>query len=103
MAWARAATARALGDALHHSLAGEKLANGFDLGMFLELVSQPSVKLFSHSGGIFIFAFLYFLFLLFVMPGIIAVYLEDRTLTSGEFFGAAGNFSGRSCGWHCGR
>jgi len=85
-------TARALGDALHHSLAGEKLANGFDLGMFLELVSQPSVKLFSHSGGIFIFAFVYLLFLLFVTPGIIAVYLEDRTFTTGEFFGAAGNF-----------
>lgn len=85
-------TARTLGSALHHSLAGEKLSNGFDLGMFLELVTQPDVKLFSHSGGIILFAVLYFLFLLFVAPGIIAAYLEDRRLTTGEFFGAAGAF-----------
>jgi hypothetical protein len=84
--------ARAAGNALHHSLASEKLANGFDLGMFLELVSQPDVKLFSHSGGIFIFACLYFLFLLFIMPGVIAAYFEDRRLATGEFFAAAGNF-----------
>ncbi len=84
--------ARTLGHALHHSLAGEKLAHGFDLGMFLELVSQPDVKLFSHSGGIFLFAALYFLFLLFVTPGIIASYLEDRRFTTGEFFGTAGTF-----------
>ncbi len=60
--------------------------------MFLELVTQPGVKLFSHSGGIVLFAALYFLFLLFVTPGIIAVYLEDRKFTTGEFFGAVGSF-----------
>ena len=85
-------TARALGSALHHSLAGEKLTDHVDLGMFLELVSQPSVKLFSHSGGVLLFACLYFLFLLFITPGVISVYLEDRTLTTGEFFEAAGSF-----------
>jgi hypothetical protein len=84
--------ARALGGALHHSLAGERLANTFDVGMFLELVSQPDVKLFSHSGGIALFAALYFLFLLFVTPGIIAVYLQDRKFSTAEFFGAAGSF-----------
>ena len=50
------------------------------------------MKLFSHSGGIFLFAALYFLFLLFVTPGIISVYLGDRRFTTGEFFGAAGSF-----------
>jgi hypothetical protein len=85
-------TARALGSALHHSLAGEKLTSHVDLGMFVELVSQPSVKLFSHSGGVLLFAGLYFLFLIFITPGIISVYLEDRALTTGEFFGAAGTF-----------
>jgi hypothetical protein len=85
-------TARALGSALHHSLAGQRLTNQFDLGMFLELVSQPSVKLFSHSGGVLLFACLYFLFLLFITPGVISVYLEDRALTTGEFFEAAGTF-----------
>lgn len=85
-------TARALGSALHHSLAGEKLTGHFDLGMFLELVSQPDVKLFSHSGGVLLFACLYFLFLLFITPGVISAYIEDGALTTGEFFGAAGSF-----------
>ena len=84
--------ARALGGALHHSLAGERLTTHFDLGMFAELVSQPDVKLFSHSGGVLLFAGLYFLFLLFITPGIISVYFEDRRLTTGEFFGTAGTF-----------
>ncbi len=85
-------TARALGSALHHSLAGERLTSHVDLGMFLELVSQPSVKLFSHFGGVLLFACLYFLFLLFITPGVISVYFEDRKLTTGEFFEAAGTF-----------
>lgn len=85
-------TARALGGALHHSLAGQRLANHVDLGMFLELVSQPSVRLFSHSGGVLLFACLYFLFLLFITPGIISVYFEDRALSTGDFFEAAGTF-----------
>lgn len=85
-------TARTLGRALHHSLAGEKLARGFDVGIFLELVTQPDVRLFSNSGAMFIFAGFYFLFLLFITPGIISVYLEDRRFTTGEFFGAAGAF-----------
>ena len=85
-------TARALGSALHHSLAGERLTNRVDLGIFLELVSQPRVKLFSHSSGVILFACLYFLFLLFIMPGIISVYYEGRKLTTGEFFMVAGTF-----------
>ncbi len=85
-------TARALGNALHHSLAGEKLVNSFDLGMFSELVSQPSVRLFSYSGGVFLFAALYFLFLLFVTPGIIEAYLAERRLTTVEFFAISGGF-----------
>ncbi len=85
-------TARALGGALHHSLAGERLAKGFDLGIFIALLSQPDVRLFSHSGGVFLFAALYLLFLLFIMPGVISVYLENGRLTTGEFFGAAGTF-----------
>ena len=84
--------ARTLSDALSHSLAGQKLTNGFDVGMFLELVTQPDVQLMRHVGSSIIFAALFFLFMLFVTPGIIAVYLEDRRFTTGEFFGAAGRF-----------
>jgi hypothetical protein len=85
-------TARALGSALHHSLAGQRLTNTLDLGMFLELVTQPDVKLFSHSGGLLLFAGLYFVFLLFVSPGIISAYFEEQRLTAGAFFAAAGTF-----------
>jgi len=85
-------TARAAASALHHRLAGERLASRFDLGILAELVSQPSVKLFRHSHGILPFAAFYFLFLLFIMPGIVSVYLEDRRLTTGEFFAAVGEF-----------
>ncbi len=85
-------TARVLGSALHHSLAGQKLTNTFDVGMFLELVKQPDVKLFSQSDGVLLFACLYFLFLLFITPGVISAYLEDRALATGEYFGAAGTF-----------
>jgi len=84
--------ARALSHALHHSLAGERLANTFDLGIFAELVSQPEVKLFSHSSGIALFAGIYFLFLLFITPGIVSVYVEDRKFTTGEFCEAAGSY-----------
>jgi hypothetical protein len=85
-------TAKAAGGALRHSLAGQKLADGFDLGMFAELVTQPDVRLLSHSGSVFIFACLYFLFFLFVTPGIVSVYLQDRRLSNGEFFSVAGEF-----------
>ena len=85
-------TARAAGGALRHSLAGQKLADGFDLGMFVELITQPDVKLLSHSGSMFIFAAFYFLFVLFITPGILSVYLQDRRLSNGEFFSAAGEF-----------
>jgi len=84
--------ARALGHALHHNLAGEKLTNTFDLGIFAELVTQPDVKLFGHSGGIAVFAGIYVLFLLFATPGIVSVYMEDRRFTTGEFCQAAGSY-----------
>jgi hypothetical protein len=85
-------TARAAAGALHHSLAGDRLANRFDLGMLAEMVRQPSVKLFGHSHGVVLFAAFYSLFLLFLTPGIVTVYLEDRRFSSGEFFGAVGEF-----------
>lgn len=84
--------AKTLGAALHHSLAGEKLARGFDLGMLMELASQPEVKLFSHVGLSFLFAGIYFLFLLLVTPGIVTVYIEDRSFSTGDFLGACGAF-----------
>lgn len=78
--------------ALGHSLAGRELYRRFDVGMFFELVDQPDVNLFRSAPSSFIFAVLFLLFMLFVNGGILAVYFEDRKLTTGEFFGASGGF-----------
>jgi hypothetical protein len=81
-----------LQEVLGHSLAGRPLTNGFDFGMFLELVRVPESNLFgSHASSLHV-AFLFFLFMLFVTGGILTVYREDRKLKTGEFFGASGAF-----------
>src|SRR5579875_539485 len=78
--------------ALAHSLAGAKLSNGFDVGMFFELVRLPSVNLFSFTANSLLFAFVFFIFMLFVTGGILETYRQDRRLGSGDFFAASGAF-----------
>ncbi len=87
-----AGAAGALHDALHHSLAGQPLIDRFDLGMFLELVNRPEVNLMQYAGSSYLFAGLFFLFMLFISGGIVEVYWRDRKLTTGEFFAASGAF-----------
>src|SRR5215469_16394116 len=77
---------------LRHSLAGEDLTKGFDLGMFLELVSVPAANLMRSTTSSLLFALLFPLFMLFVTGGILAVYREDRRFSTGEFFAASGAF-----------
>ncbi len=84
--------ARTLSDALSHSLAGKKLSNGFDVGMFMELVVRPEVRLFRSVGTSIVFAALFLLFLLFVTGGILLVYRDERRLSTGEFFEACGRY-----------
>jgi hypothetical protein len=81
-----------LSKVLRYSLAGESLTKGFDLGMYFELTDQPAVNLMRSAGSSVLFALLFPLFMLFVTGGILAVYREDRRLTTGEFFAAAGAF-----------
>src|SRR5215472_12993216 len=77
---------------LKHSLAGESLTKGFDLGMFFELVNVPSANLMRSMGSSLLFALLFPLFMLFVTGGILSVYRQDRRFTTGEFFAASGAF-----------
>ena len=79
-----------LARALHRSLAGQPLAKGFDLGMFLELVRLPNVSLMRSTTGSY--AFLFLLFMLFVSGGILETYRQDSKLTAGDFFAASGAF-----------
>jgi len=78
--------------ALAHSLAGQKLSNGFDLGIFFELFRLPDVELMRYSTSSYVFAGLFFVFMLFVTGGILESYRQDRRLNTGEFFAASGAF-----------
>jgi hypothetical protein len=77
---------------LHHTLAGEKLSRGFSIGMMVELLRLPNVKLMSASTSSYLFAFVFFVFMLFASGGILETYRLDRRLTTGEFFAASGAF-----------
>lgn len=81
-----------LHNALGNSLAGLKLTRGFDLGMMVELMRVPSVNLGRTFGAVYMFAFLFMLFMLFVSGGILESYKQDRKLTTGDFFAASGTF-----------
>lgn len=81
-----------LSHALRHSLAGEKLSKGFDLGMLAELVRLPAVSLMRSTVPSYVMVFLFLLFFLFVSAGIVETYRDDRSLTAGEFFAASGAF-----------
>jgi hypothetical protein len=84
--------AHSLNQALGHSLAGKPLYERFDFAMFLELVDRPQVNLLNSHGLSLISSVLFFLFMLFVAGGIVAVYFEDRKFTTGEFFAASGGY-----------
>ena len=81
-----------LSRALHHSMAGQPLSKGFDLGMFFELLRLPNVSLMRSTTSSYLFAFVFFLFMLFVSGGILETYRQDRGLTTGDFFAASGAF-----------
>ncbi len=78
--------------ALGHSLAGQPLSKGFDVGMFVELIRLPNVRLMSTYTTSYLFAFVFFLFMLFVSGGILETYHLDRKLTTGDFFAASGAY-----------
>ena len=78
--------------ALGHSLAGQKLTNGFALGIFGELLRLPNVNLLRSSATVYIMSCLFLLFMFFVSGGILECYREDRSLSAGEFFAASGAF-----------
>src|SRR5271165_4545137 len=79
--------------ALGHSLAGEQLFKGFDLGMFYELLRVPEVNLFRFTTSSYAFAALFAVFMLFISGGILEVYRQDRRrVDSGDFFATSGAF-----------
>ena len=63
-----------LSRSLGHSMAGEKLIKGFDLGMLDELTRLPNINLMRQTVPSYIMAFLFLLFMLFVSGGILESY-----------------------------
>jgi len=87
--------ARQLNRALRHTLAGEQLFKGFDLGMFYELQRVPEVNLLRFETSSYAFAALFAVFMLFISGGILEVYRQDRRLNTSDFFAASGAFCWR--------
>jgi hypothetical protein len=80
------------GAVLDHSLESAKLANGFDVGTFIELLSKPEIDIVALMRGSVIFSYLFFFFMLFIIGGILTAYREDRRLSTAEFFEASGGY-----------
>jgi hypothetical protein len=78
--------------ALGHSLAAQRLTHRFDLGIFAELFRLPDVSLSRFTTGSYLFALIFFVFMLFVSGGVLETYRDDRRLTTGEFFAASGAY-----------
>ncbi|HEX6880318.1 MAG TPA: hypothetical protein VF135_08140 [Terriglobales bacterium] len=81
-----------LGNVLNKSLHSAGIANRFDMGVFIELIAKPEISLGPLMGGTLVFPWLFFLFMLFVIGGILTAYREDRRLTTSEFFEASGGY-----------
>jgi hypothetical protein len=81
-----------IGHALNHSLAGQQLTTRFDLGMYVELMRLPEVDISRYDPAVGVSVFVFFLFMLFALGGILESYRQDRRLTTGEFFAASGAF-----------
>ncbi len=85
--------ARELNRALRHTLAGEQLFKGFDLGMFYELQRLPEVNPLRFKTSAYAFAALFAMFMLFVSGGILETYRQGRRRISvGDFFAVSGAF-----------
>ncbi len=77
---------------LDTSMHSAGLANGFNVGTFAELLSRPDINMTALMRGSVLYSYLFFLFMLFIVGGILTAYREDRRLSTGEFFGASGDY-----------
>lgn len=76
--------------ALNHSLASARLVHGFDVSALAELASQPDSPFQIDHPGLFHFAVVFAVGMLFLTGGILATYFRDARLTTTLFFEACG-------------
>ena len=77
---------------LDHSLAAQRLVNGFDLGALLELQVRPGISPLDVSPTAMAYSLVFFVFMLFMTGGFLEVYSRDTRLTTPEYFEACGAF-----------
>ncbi len=76
---------------LDHSLLADKLLHGFDLPVFVELLTRPETGSMTGSTmPAMYFAILFFLSMLLLMPGVLEGYTSEGRLPREEFFLACG-------------
>ena len=76
---------------LNHSMAAQRLVNGFAVGAISELLQLPDSPLAIQGHNIVHFSMLFVVFMLFATGGILAAYVLDEKPTTTAFFEAAGH------------
>jgi hypothetical protein len=76
---------------LDHSMAAQRLVNGFDISAIALLQQIPDSPLEIQGHNIVHFSLLFVVFMLFVTGGILAAYVLDEKPTTTAFFEAAGH------------
>ena len=77
-------------DTLNHSLASQRLFDGFDLSAFINLQQLPDSPLEIQGPTIVHFSVVFLVFMLFATGGILAAYVLDEKPTTTVFFEACG-------------
>jgi hypothetical protein len=77
---------------LDHSVAAQRLVNGFDASAFIMLQQVPDSPLEIQGHNIVHFSLLFLVFMLFVTGGILAAYVLDEKPTTTAFFEASGHY-----------
>ncbi len=85
-----------IGAVTDHSLAARRLVNGFDIGAYSELLATPDVNVRSAVPESTAAVLVFFVFMLFLTGGILAVYANEYKLSTREFFANCGAFF-----WRC--
>ncbi|HXJ93934.1 MAG TPA: hypothetical protein VMT20_13875 [Terriglobia bacterium] len=83
---------KAVGPVLDNSLAADRLYHHFDLGALAELLARPEIDSQVLGGAPILAGAVFVVLMVLFTGGILKVYHEDRTFTTGEFFGAGGQF-----------
>lgn len=77
--------------AMDHSLASQRLVDGFDTSALAELMAQPDSPVEAPGPAVFHYSVIFAIFMVFVAGGILATYYYDAKPTTTAFFEACGH------------